>query len=221
MTTELTGTGDSLGERRWPMAAAVCTIVVLQLVLPDRVGQGWARWVFAALEMGLLAALILGDPGRIDRQSAILWRLTLGLIGLLVVSSVWETARLMDWLFGKGANNPKVLLGAGAAVWLSSIVAFALLYWALDRGGPAERCHRTARPNSFVFPQMQTPALAPEDWLPEFPDYLYLGFTNATAFSPTDVMPTAHWAKMTMMVQELLSLAIMVVVVSRAINVLK
>ena len=220
MTSERTDTGESLGERRWPMAAAVCTLVALQLELPDRIGHGGVRWIIAGLELLLLAMLIAGDPGRIDRQSTILRRLTLGLIGVLVASTVVETFKLMNWMLGKGANNAKVLLGAGAAVWLSIIVAFALLYWALDRGGPAERCHRTGRANAFFFPQMQTPELAPEGWLPEFPDYLYLGFTNATAFSPTDAMPASHWAKMAMMTQELLCIAIMVVVVSRAINVL-
>jgi uncharacterized membrane protein len=105
-------------------------------------------------------------------------------------------------------------------VSVTTIVSFALLYWALDRGGPAERCHRTGRENAFFFPQMQTPELAPDGRLPEFPDYLYLGFTNATAFSPTDVMLASHWAKMAMMLQELLSLGVLVLVVSRAINIL-
>ena len=220
MTIEPATPTEELGERRWPMALAVCTLVVLQLILPDRIGHGWVRWAVAGLELALLAALIAGDPGRIDRQSGILRRLTLALIGILVVGSTFETVKLVDWMLGKGANNARVLLGAGAAVWLSIMVAFALLYWALDRGGPAERCHRTGRPNGFFFPQMQTPELAPDGWLPEFPDYLYLGFTNGIAFSPTDAMPAAHWAKLVMMAQEILSIVVLVVVVSRAINVL-
>ena len=211
---------DSLGERRWPMAAAVVVIVVLQVVLPDKLGEGSPKYVFAGAELVLLIALILGDPGRIDRQGKWLRRATLAMIGLLVVSSIWSTARLMNWLVGPGHNNAKVLLGAGAAVWSTTVVSFGLLYWALDRGGPAERAHETGRPNAFFFPQMQTPSLAPAGWQPEFPDYLYLAFTNATAFSPTDVMPAAHWAKMSMMVQELLSMGILVLVVSRAINIL-
>lgn len=60
----------------------------------------------------------------------------------------------------------------------------------------------------------------PGSWRPRFIDYLYLGFTNATAFSPTDTMPLAAWAKIIMAVQSLVSLAILGLVVARAVNVL-
>ena len=71
----------------------------------------------------------------------------------------------------------------------------------------------------FAFPQQMNPELAPADWRPRFADYLYLAFTNATAFSPTDAMPTAHWAKLAMMVQSVSSLAILGLVIARAVNV--
>ena len=58
-------------------------------------------------------------------------------------------------------------------------------------------------------------------WRPQFPDYLYLGFTNATAFSPTDVMPLARWAKLAMTIQALGSLFILGLVIARAVNILK
>ncbi|MDT7671776.1 MAG: hypothetical protein QOC74_4559, partial [Pseudonocardiales bacterium] len=56
---------------------------------------------------------------------------------------------------------------------------------------------------------------------PGFVDYLYLSFTNATAFSPTDVMPLSRWAKLTMLVQSLVSLITVALVIARAVNVLK
>ena len=63
------------------------------------------------------------------------------------------------------------------------------------------------------------PELAPKGWRPQFVDYLYLGFTNATAFSPTDVMPLVPWAKIAMAVQSVISLAILGLVIARAVNV--
>ena len=63
------------------------------------------------------------------------------------------------------------------------------------------------------------PDLAPPGWRPRFVDYLYLGFTNATAFSPTDTMPLAAWVKLAMMLQSLISLVILGLVIARAVNV--
>jgi uncharacterized membrane protein len=71
-----------------------------------------------------------------------------------------------------------------------------------------------------VFPEDATPEMAPPAWIPSYPDYLYLAFTNATAFSPTDTVPIRMWAKMTMMLQSAVSLVIAILVVARAINVL-
>ena len=51
-------------------------------------------------------------------------------------------------------------------------------------------------------------------------DYFYLGFTNATVFSPTDVMPLARWAKMTMVAQALMSIVILSLVIANAVNLL-
>jgi uncharacterized membrane protein len=73
----------------------------------------------------------------------------------------------------------------------------------------------------FVFVQMQSPELASPDWEPGFVDYLYLSFTNAAAFSPTDVLPLSRWAKLTMMLQAIVSLTTVVLVVARAVNTLR
>ena len=101
-----------------------------------------------------------------------------------------------------------VLLGRGAAIWVANVIVFSLWYCKLDRGGPAERAAGAPVPASFAFPENATPELAPPGWRPAYPDYLYLAFTNATAFSPTDTLPVRRWAKLTMMVQSALSLVI-------------
>jgi hypothetical protein len=105
-------------------------------------------------------------------------------------------------------------------VWISNNIAFALLYWELDGGGAAARAYGLPLHPDLAFPQQLNPHVAPPDWRPRFIDYLYLGYTNATAFSPTDVMPLVPWAKITMTVQSAISLSILGLVVARAVNVL-
>ena len=110
------------------------------------------------------------------------------------------------------------LLVAGAKVWLGNNVAFAFLYWQFDGGGPAVRAHGLPRFPDFAFPQQLNPDLAPPRWRPQFLDYLYVGFTTANAFSPTDTMPMVHWAKVAMGSQALLSFVIVGLVIARAVN---
>jgi hypothetical protein len=189
-----------VGEPRWPMASAVVAAIVLTILMPDDLRLG-PNWLLPFIVSVLLVALIAGDPGRIDRRTALLRTLSVGLIAVLVFSALWSTVVLTDHLIngGKETDSAEALLEAGSIVWGSNIIAFALLYWELDGGGAAERAHRpSSRSVDLAFPQHMSPELAPAHWRPRFIDYLYLGFTNATAFSPTDAMPLAPWAKITM-----------------------
>jgi uncharacterized membrane protein len=101
------------------------------------------------------------------------------------------------------------------------VIAFALWYWEFDRGGPVARALAIKPYPDFEFPQMTSPELAPPSWEPMFADYFYLSFTNATAFSPTDVMPLSRWAKMLMLVQSAVSLLLAALVIARAVNILR
>ena len=114
----------------------------------------------------------------------------------------------------------QALLASGAAIWGTNIIAFALWYWELDRGGPAARALGHRPHPDFLFPQMTTPDVSDPDWEPRFADYLYVSFTNATAFSPTDTMPLSRWAKLAMMIQSVIALATVAMVLARAINIL-
>ena len=210
-----------VGEPRWPMASAVVAAIVLAILMPDDLQLG-PNWLLPLIEGALLVALIAGDPGRIDRRSAPLRMLSIGLVSVLVLSALWATALLTSHLItgGRETKSADALLEAGSIVWVSNIIAFALLYWELDSGGAAARAHRPrARIVGFAFPQQMNPSLAPPHWRPRFIDYLYLGFTNATAFSPTDAMPLAPWAKMTMALQALISLVVLGLVIARAVNI--
>jgi uncharacterized membrane protein len=113
------------------------------------------------------------------------------------------------------------LLLIGGAIWLTNVIVFGMWYWNLDRGGPAARAQALKPYPDFLFPQMTVVDLSPPDWQPEFFDYLYLSFTNAAAFSPTDTMPLARWAKLAMMLQSIVSLGTVVLVIARAVNIFK
>ena len=169
----------------------------------------------------LLVVLILGDPGRIDRRSKTLRRCSITLVGVLVAGALAQTvAARVGLIQGDRHFSPASLLAIGAAVWLANNIAFALLYWEIDSGGAAARAHRLRAHPDFAFPQHLNPELAPDHWRPRFVDYLYLGFTNATAFSPTDVMPLTARVKLPMLVQSMASLILLGLVVARAVNVL-
>ena len=209
-----------IGEARWPMAGAVLAAMALTILLPDDLRPG-PRWLIPLMEGLLLVAVVAGDPGRINRRSRELRALSIVLVSVLVLSSIWATVLLIDDLINGGAetNSASDLLQAGSTVWVSNNIAFALLYWELDGGGAATRAHNRAGHADFAFPQQLNPRIARPSWRPRFIDYLYLGFTNATAFSPTDVMPLVPWAKIAMTVQSLISLAILGLVVARAVNI--
>ena len=121
---------------------------------------------------------------------------------------------------GAHANAP-TLLRAAVHMWVVNVLLFALWYWQLDGGGPLARpaCELGAR--DFLFPQQADPRLSGNGWNPRFLDYLYVSFTNSSAFSPTDTMPLSRWAKMLMLIQSAISLSLAVMVVARAVNILK
>ena len=112
------------------------------------------------------------------------------------------------------------LLGRGAALWVTNVVVFSLWFWELDRGGAAERAAGSGIAPSFGFPEEAFPDLVADGWMPRYADYLYLSFTNATAFSPTDTLPLRTWAKLAMMGESVISLITAILVIARAINVL-
>ncbi|MFI8342002.1 hypothetical protein ACIF8W_18335 [Streptomyces sp. NPDC085639] len=203
------------------MAAAVVASAVLTLLLPDDLRLG-PRWALPLAEGLLLVALISGDPGRISRRSTVLRSVAIALVVVLVGSAIWSTVQLIDDLIhgGNETNSANALLLAGGSVWASTVLAFSLLYFELDSGGPAARAHHMPPTPALAFPQQISPELNAPHWRPHYIDYLYLGFTNSTALSPTDVMPLAPWAKSVMTLQSILSLMILGLVVARAVNVL-
>ena len=212
---------EEFAEARLPMAAAVVASMVLTLLLPDDLRLG-PQWLLPLIEGLLLLTLIIGDPGRITRRSAVLHNLSIALVGVLGAGAVWSTLRLTSQIIhgGPDTDSPTDLLQSGSTVWVSGILAFTLLYFELDAGGPAARAHRMPDVPDLAFPQHLNAELGGTSWRPKFIDYLYLGITNALAFSPTDVMPLVPWGKIAMAVQSLISFAILGLVLAKAINIL-
>jgi hypothetical protein len=210
----------SVAEPRWPMAGAVLCAVILQLIVPSR-GRvpGW--WVFPVLELVMLALLIVRDPGRIDRRSSALRSLTIGLIAVMTVAnSAAGIILLREILSVARYANATLLLGRGAAIWVTNVIVFSLWYWEFDRGGPAGACRRVRGATQLRLLRGRHAGAGAGGLAPGYVDYLYLSFTNATAFSPTDTLPVRTWAKMTMMGQSAVSLVTGILVIARAVNIL-
>jgi uncharacterized membrane protein len=116
-----------------------------------------------------------------------------------------------------GPNGVK-LIYSGLLLYCFNVLVSALWYWEFDGGGPEQRRQSGQPAADFLFPQQV--GANDGNWEPPFFDYLYMAFTGATAFSPTDTMPLSHHAKFLMMVEAILALVILSFVVSRAINII-
>jgi uncharacterized membrane protein len=229
---------EELGEPPlWPVAAIVAA-AGLYADLPSSfiVGHGGGafgvvRWVVPALTILVLVALGLirpsGPLGRaLDWRPGMLnlTRRRLAITTIAIVSAANAASIiLLVHLLINGATAPEAaaLLRAALHMWAVNVLLFGLWYWQLDGGGPLERPACTPADRDFLFPQQTEPVLLERGWRPVFLDYLYVSFTNSTAFSPTDTMPLSRWAKMLMLVQSAISLALAVMVVARAVNILR
>jgi uncharacterized membrane protein len=211
-----------VGERRWPMAAAVLLAGSLRIFLPTQLRLDDARPVFLVVLTVLIIALIAGDPGRIDRNATWLQVLTATLIGVITFVNIGSSVRLVYAIITTESftNDANILLVSGGVIWLTNVIAFGLWYWDLDRGGAAARALESGTSPAFLFPEMQNPELVGDGWYPSFVDYLHLSFSTAMAFSPTDVSAIKPWAKLMMMGEETISLVVGILVVARAVNIL-
>ena len=217
----------------WFARASVVVIGALQLLIINKLSLG-PRWLAPALEFALLAPLSFATAWTqslardaledhhwhaVARQRLWIRRLALSLTALVTVMNFASLVLLVRALLGGhlGAPGQTLLLDA-LNIWTTNVIAFALWYWGIDRGGPASKGVTSIGDDDFLFPQMTLESC--QDWSPGFPDYLYLSFTNATAFSPTDTMPLSDRAKMLMMAESAISLLTLALVAARAVNIL-
>jgi uncharacterized membrane protein len=214
-------------EPRWPVSLAVIVAIVLQGLLPSALAlrPGWLHFVLFGLEGCLLIALFAANPIRIERMSRPIRSASITLIFLITASNTVSAVSLVNEIVTNhlptSAQHAAIdLFLSGAAIWGTNVIAFALWYWEFDRGGPVARLEGKHPYPDLLFTQMSEPELTAPGWGPQFVDYLYFSFTNATAFSPTDVLPFTRWAKLTMLVQSAVSLVLGILVIARAVNIL-
>jgi hypothetical protein len=207
-------------EPRWPAVIAMLAIGLLYLALPESLAVG-PRWLFplliVALAVWTTAAHHVGKPG----LNHVLGFINSGVLTLFVVFSLALLLRAM----ARHSEEPLTMLRSAVALWFGNVLTFALWYWRLDAGGPNGRDLRLGHESgAFLFPQMTNPDLArPDDgppWSPQFVDYLFLAFNTSTAFSPTDAPVLSRWAKVLTMVQATISLAVVVLLAARGVNIL-
>ena len=210
------------GEHWWPVALAILVAAGLHLALPAQYRVN-PRWVVPVVLVVLMALLVIGDPGRIDRRKPWLRAVTGIIIAFITVANLFSAARLVADILTNNkifTNNPIGLLATGGVVWATNVIAFGLWYWDLDRGGAAARAHHPGRNPAFVFPEMLHTEYAPAAWVPRFVNYLSLAFWTATAFSPTDTSAIKPWAKLLMILEACVSLGLGALVIARAVNIL-
>ncbi len=184
--------------------------------------QLWWMWLLLAFPYLLLALTLVTGLVRLaqhDRRREIV----IGLLALVWVFNVLGVLILVASLLASSGSHitGRQLLFSGGVALLTDAVAFGLAFWELDCGGPLARALAPVRRRpDFQFPQDENPTLAREGWSPRLWDYLYLALTNATAFSPTDVMPLTRPAKAMMAAESTLSAITVLLVAARAVNIL-
>ena len=210
----------SPGETRWPAAASMMLIILWQLLLPERLTLG-PNWLIPAIEAAILVTLLIVGPSTLNSESKDVRYIALTLIGVLIAANVITLGFLLHTLLKTGQMvNGRAPIYSAVAVWSTGVISFGLLYWELDRGGPIARCSADHAAPDFLFPQMGSAGSTEHEWTPRYLDYLYVSLTNSIAFSPTDALPLTHRAKVVMAIQSLASLATIVVVGARAVNIL-
>jgi len=213
-------------ESRWPVLVALVSAIAMQGAIPRRYTVV-PRWPLLAMEIALVAVLLIINPVRLTRATKLGKGASLLLLAAITIDNT-ASAVVLDYhiLTGTVSNDAALLLGSGAAVFITNIIVYGVWYWEIDLGGPFARAGVTERTPErrypdFLFPQMDVRRLAPKDWEPRFLDYLYVSLTNVMAFSPTDTMPLTRRAKAMMALQALVAVSTIALVFARAVNVLR
>jgi hypothetical protein len=208
-------------EPRWPPALAILVVLLLLAALPGHVHvlPVWGSYLAALAVLVPMAGVALTKGNTlwlgIERTMIIL------LATAYVANTIAELADMIGAItLHPSGSNAFSLLSSSVAIWVANVLTFSLLYWQIDRGGPYARASNLSVKPDWVFPQPAAPEDLPPDWRPLFFDYLYLGYNTATAFRPTDALPLTHRAKMLMMIESAISLLTMVIILSRAINII-
>jgi uncharacterized membrane protein len=207
-------------EHRYSAGIAIVVALAAYLVLPQKV-QPLPFWVVPSVGVLLLIPLVILNPRKLSIERIWSRWLSIALAFILtLVNQITIVLTVEELLDGKTTGS--VVLGTAAQVWGTNVIAFSLVYWELDLGGPFQRRLHGARDSQemdFRFPQHDG-APGNKYWEPAFFDYFYFSLSNQMAFSPTDVMPMTRRAKALMGYQALTGFVLLALVISRAVNIL-
>jgi uncharacterized membrane protein len=206
------------GEHRWWIVASLVVAIAAQFSLPSRFVLHPA-YIAPSLEAVLLVVLTVMHPTRLSRRTQRLRIASQVLLAILAAANTVSVVLLIRTITAGHHIAAVDLLVGGGEIWLTNTIVFALWFWEYDRGGPAGRAHGTADMPDLLFPQLTDEHMA-SNWEPIFLDYLYVSFTNSTAFSPTDTLPLSRWAKLLFALQAAISLVTVALIAARAVNIL-
>ncbi|HEY2160819.1 MAG TPA: hypothetical protein VGH24_05890 [Solirubrobacteraceae bacterium] len=206
----------------WGPQLVVAAAIILDFALPEKLTLG-PSWLLPGVETLLLLGLVFYSPNEKFHHSRWRRRVAIGLIAVVSIVNVLSLVLLAHYLLHghPSSKNGPALMFSGIALWGTNVLLFALWYYEIDRGGPVARMDNEEYYPDFMFAQMTDDAKphVPADWKPGLTDYLYLSFTNSTAFSPTDTMPLTAPAKWLMSAQAAVALVIIILVISRAVGI--
>ncbi len=209
-------------EPRWPIILALLAVGGLYLALPPYLSFG-PRWLLLSVVAVLLIPTVVTHSSGHKHWNQIFGYLVLGVVTFAMLASLFLLVRALP----QHKETATALLRSAFALWFTNVLVFALWYWRLDAGGPNERESRVGHTDgAFLFPQMTMDdelkrETGEDDWEPGFVDYLFLAFNTSTALSPTDTAVLSRWAKLMMMIQSAISLAVIALLAARAINILQ
>jgi hypothetical protein len=206
----------SAKEPRWLAVIAMLASGLVYAALPSSLSVG-PHWLLLVVIVAIVISVVISH--RVGHHAA---DRIIGYAasGILTLALIWSLGLLVAAI-PKHDIDPKILLRSAVALWVTNILVFALWYWRLDAGGPHEREKTPGhKEGAFLFPQMNLAERSDPDWSPNFVDYLFLAFNTSTALSPADTPALSRWAKILMMIQATISLAVLALLAARAVNIL-
>lgn len=206
------------GESRWLVSITVGVAITVQFLMPARYTLH-PSWVLPGIETAIAVVITIFHPPGMVTRSRWIRVSSQTLLGIAALTNASSLVLLVNDITGGGKVPADQLLGGGAAIWLVNTIIFGMWYWEFDRQGPAARAAGENDQPDLLFPQMTDDHLA-RNWEPTLLDYLYVSFTNATAFSPTDTMPLTRWIKVLFACESAVSLITVGLVAARAVNIL-